>query len=136
MGETTLFGYSTGPMVSGANVSYIDAKLLNNGQKSAQVRVKQYDLEAQKKRLLLDASLTIKPHGSIYLGLMLLDTWEVQLICSSPLVRCWIGCLDSDLNLDAGSVFSHRQLIPFRASSLQSVPRRRQPEILPNGFRR
>lgn len=135
MGKAALYGYSTGPMVSGANVAYIDTKLLNNDQKPAQIRVKQYDLLASKKRLLLDASFTIQAHGSIYLSLLLLDTWEAHLICNSPLVRCWLGCLDSNLNLEPGSTFSHRQLIPFRATRIRPMPSRRQPEILSAGFR-
>lgn len=137
MGKTACcYGYSSGPMISGNRVNYIDAKIQNNDKKKSLVRVKQYDLLPAGKQLLLDSCLTIPARGSFYLGLLLLDTWEVQFICNSPLVRCWLGGLDNDFNLEPGCVLLHSHFITFEGGSLQPIKGKRQPEILESGYRR
>jgi len=133
--KATFYGYSSGPMVSGSRVRFIDAKVLNNAQNPARVRVKQYDLLPAGKQLLLDYSLVLSKRESVYLGLILLDTWEVQFITDSPLLRCWLGCLDSDLNLEPGGVIMHSQFIRFGAISIQASSHKRQPEVVTAGFR-
>jgi len=134
--KESLYGYSTGPMVSGSNLSYIDVKMLNNDRQPARVRIKQYDLLPSSKNLWLDYSLEVVARGSIYAGLILLDTWEVQFICNSPLVRFWVGGLDNDLNLEAGSVLHHNDLIRFMGNSLHPISGKRHPELLLAGYRR
>lgn len=135
MSSASLHGYSTGPMVTSSRTSFIDAKLLNNDRKMARVRIKQYDLLAEKKELVIDYALDIPPRGSCYLGLVLLDTWEVQIICNSPLVRCWVGAIDDDLNLQPPNVVLHTQLLRFTGSSLKPVAKKRRPEVFAAGYR-
>lgn len=135
MSEVTLYGYSSGPMVTGSLVRYVDAKLLNNDRKIARVRIKQYDLIPAGKELIVDYAVSIPIRGSCYLGLVLLDTWEVQFICDSPLVRCWVGGLDDDLNIQPGNALVHTEFLKFAANSIQVVPRKRKPEVLALGYR-
>ncbi|MGE5454092.1 MAG: hypothetical protein ACM3O9_02730 [Methylocystaceae bacterium] len=135
MSAVSLYGYSTGPMITSSGASYLDAKVLNNDRKPAQVRIKQYDLIAIRKVLLVDHLIEIPARGSAYLGLVLLDTWEVQFITNSSLVRFWVGVLDDNLNLQPGGVVLHTQLLKFSANSLAPQAKKRQPEIMGPGYR-